>query len=102
MRCDVLHRWLVVPLAAALLYGGAPALASEAAVSSPASAPPALAAPVPLPPDPAARGEKVAPAAATDAVPHIALLLPLNSKLFGKHAESVKDGFLAAAKAQRG
>ncbi len=100
MRCGVLHRWLVVPLAAAVLYGGAPALASEGAVSSPAYAPPALAAPVPLPPAPAVLGEKPSPAAAADGVPHIALLLPLSSKSFGKHAEAVRDGFLAAVKAQ--
>jgi len=39
---------------------------------------------------------------AADGVPHIALLLPLASKSFGKHAEAVRDGFLAAARAQRG
>ena len=89
-------------LAAAVLYGGASALASEAAVSSPASAPPALTAPVPLSPVPSARGEKPSPAAAADGVPHIALLLPLASKSFGKHAEAVRDGFLAAARAQGG
>ena len=39
---------------------------------------------------------------AADGVPHIALLLPLASMSFGKHAEAVRDGFLAAARAQRG
>ena len=39
---------------------------------------------------------------AADGVPHIALLLPLASKSFGKHAEAVRDGFLAAARSQRG
>ncbi|MBI3045181.1 MAG: penicillin-binding protein activator [Betaproteobacteria bacterium] len=82
-------------------------MASEPAVSSPASPPPELSAPVPLPPAPAARRDKPrAPAAgddklsppAEDKVPHIALLLPLSSKAFGRHAEAVNDGFLAAAK----
>src|SRR3970040_190880 len=36
MRCGVLHRWLVVPLTAAVLYGGTPALASEPAGRPPA------------------------------------------------------------------
>lgn len=89
-------------LAAAVLYGGACALASEEAVSLPAPPPPALAAPVELPPAPAARRDKPVPPAAADEDPHIALLLPLNSKSFGKHAEAVRDGFLAAAKVQRG
>jgi outer membrane PBP1 activator LpoA protein len=116
MRRGVLHRWLVVPLAA-LLYGGVPALASEAAVSSPASQPPALAAPVPLPPDADARsgkaavptppdadtrGERTAVPPAENSVPHIALLLPLNSKVFGRHAGAVRDGFFTAVKAQAG
>jgi len=94
MRCGVPHRWLVVPLAAAILYGGASALASEAAVSRPAP-PPALKAPSPLPPGP------VVPAAETE-IPHIALLLPLNSGAFGRHAEAVKNGFLNAARVQGG
>lgn len=33
-------------------------------------------------------------------VPHIALLLPLNSPTFGRPAEAVRNGFLAAAKVQ--
>ena len=33
-------------------------------------------------------------------VPHIALLLPLESPSFVKHAEAVRNGFLAAAKVQ--
>lgn len=32
--------------------------------------------------------------------PHIALLLPMSSKLFGKHAAALRDGFQAAAKSQ--
>jgi len=77
-------------------------LASEAAVSSPVQPPPAVSAPVPLPASSAAsapRADKPNPAA-TDAVPHIALLLPLNSKVFVRHAEAVRDGVLAAAKVQ--
>ena len=101
MRCGVLHRWLVVPLAAAILYGGAPARASDAAVSSPAAPQPELSVPVPLPPaDSIPEPKPQAPAAAAE--PHIALLLPLDSKVFGRHAEAVRDGFLAAAKVQGG
>lgn len=37
--------------------------------------------------------------AATAQVPHIALLLPVNSKIFGRHAMALRDGFRAAAKA---
>ena len=92
-------------------------MASEAAVSSPASQPPALQAPVALPPTtkstpapaphapvqptvaPAASADKSRPAAIADG-PHIALLLPLGSKDFGKHAEAVKNGFLTAGKVQ--
>jgi outer membrane PBP1 activator LpoA protein len=113
MRGGVLHRWLVVPLAAAaLLYGGACALASEpaeSAESAPAPPPPRLDAPVPLPPAGTGRDEtgqaekpRPSPAPAADAPPHLALLLPLESKAFARHAEAVKDGFLAAAKIQGG
>lgn len=38
--------------------------------------------------------------AATTQVPHIALLLPVNSKIFGRHATALRDGFQAAAKIQ--
>jgi len=34
-------------------------------------------------------------------VAHIALLLPLESPSFARHAEAVRNGFLAAAKVQR-
>lgn len=114
MRCGVLHRWLVVPFAT-VLYGGASALASEAAISSPAPQPPALQAPVALPPvtkstpalvtpappaaAPTERAGKPQPPGAEDG-PHIALLLPLGSKAFGRHAEAVRNGFLAAGKVQ--
>lgn len=100
-------------LAAAILYGGTPAIASEAAVTSPAPPPPPLGAPLPLPPGasgplvlpspPPARKPRE-PAAPIESehldVPHIALLLPLNSGTFGRHAEAVKNGFLAAARVQ--
>jgi len=111
MRCGVLHRWLVVPLAATVLYGGATALASESATTSPAPQPPALQAPVPLAPDsPPARQANV-PAPVREAkpqpaepgeTPHVALLLPLASPAFAKHAEAVRSGFLAAAKLDGG
>lgn len=38
--------------------------------------------------------------AATAQVPHIALLLPMSSKIFGRHATALRDGFRAAAKTQ--
>jgi len=130
MRCGVLHLWLVLPLTAAVLYGGAPALASEAGGSaplapielpqtaplpepepdtlSPSASPRPLDTPaVPLivpsqPPAPPAAGPLPAPIPPHVAGPHIALMLPLSSKAFGTHALAVKDGFLAAARAQGG
>lgn len=100
-------------LAAAILYGGTPAIASEAAVTSPAPPPPPLGAPLPLPPgasgplvlpSPPPAQKPRQPAAPIESghldVPHIALLLPLNSGTFGRHAEAVKNGFLAAARVQ--
>jgi len=138
MRCGVIHRWLVVPFTAAILYGGALAVASEVIVS-PAPPPPALGAPIPLPPsgtgplilppvEPVAPSPAGAPETATPAptvepgtpppspgqqaapvvppgpgphgVPHLALLLPLNSVTFGRPAEAVRNGFLAAAQVQ--
>ena len=38
----------------------------------------------------------------TDETPHIALLLPLSSTAFKRHAEAVQSGFLAAAKVAGG
>ena len=76
-------------------------MASAAAVSTPAVPQPELASPVPLPPAETTRDQKP-PAPAADETPHIALLLPLDSKVFGRHAEAVKNGFLAAAKVQGG
>jgi len=125
---------------AAILYGGAHAIASEA-VTAPAPPPPPLGPPIPLPPSdsgplvlppgpPVAPATPAAPATAPQppvstvdpatpagpitapqpplappipdqyGVPHIALLLPLNSVTFGRPAEAVKNGFLAAAKVQ--
>lgn len=108
-------------LGAAVLYGGTPALASEAEGSAPAPPPPALSAPMPLPvlsaptalppfyaptPPPAHPGPAPRPPAPRVQipqpplgveVPHLALLLPLDSTAFGRHAEAVRNGFLAAA-----
>jgi outer membrane PBP1 activator LpoA protein len=111
MRCGVLHRWLVVPLAAAVLYGGLPALASEPAATSPTPPPAASQAPVQHSPAPPSVRQSDTPAPARDAkpqlaeageTPHIALLLPLASSAFSKHAEAVRNGFLAAAKVAGG
>jgi outer membrane PBP1 activator LpoA protein len=79
-------------------------LASEAVVSSPAPPPPVLSAPVPLPASPTAPAVRVdkPQATPTGAAPHIALLLPLDSKVFARHAEAVREGVLAAGKAQGG
>jgi outer membrane PBP1 activator LpoA protein len=109
MRCGVLHRLVFVTFAAAILYGGGSALASEAA-TAPAESPPPLAAPGPLAPDGSVPAPaKAAPAQRSGRTPqapdgpgeaHIALLLPLESPSFARHAEAVKNGFLAAAKVQ--
>src|SRR5690242_20420100 len=110
MRCGVLHRWLVVLLAAAVLYGGTPALASEPVATSPAP-PPALQAPAALAPgsaparqpgDSAPAREPAPQSAEAGETPHIALLLPLASTAFSRHAEAVRSGFLAAAKVAGG
>ena len=90
-------------------------MASESAVTAPASPPPDLAAPealppvvipavappsVALPPKPPARDRKP-PAGVPVDDPHFALLLPLESKIFARHAAAVRNGFMAAAKVQR-
>lgn len=62
----------------AVLYGGLCAIASVAPVHAQSSVP---------------------GVAAVD-VPHIALLLPIESSVFRRHAEALRDGFLAASKAQ--
>src|SRR6185295_7185106 len=96
----VLHRLLVVTFAAAILYGGGYAFASEA-VTAPANVTPPLAAPLPLSPDggnavppKTAPAGKAAPAQGEPRVAHIALLLPLESPSFSRHAEAVRNGFL--------
>jgi len=99
-------------LAAAVLYGCTSALASEDAVTAPAPPPPALDAPVPLGPGPDPRiGRPVPPRpdsperpplSAAEKTPHVALLLPLGSQAFRRHAEAVRDGFQAAARVQGG
>ncbi len=66
---------IAVSVFACLLYGAPAALASDATPQTGA-------------------------AAASTQVLHIALLLPLNSKIFGRHAAALRDGFRAAAKAQ--
>jgi outer membrane PBP1 activator LpoA protein len=49
-------------------------------------------------PAPATEVTPLLPPASTEpSAPHIALLLPLNSKLFAKAADAVKQGFMAAA-----
>lgn len=58
---------------ACLLYGASAALASDAAIR---------------------------PSGTAIQEPHIALLLPLDSKIFGRHAAALRDGFRAAARAQ--
>jgi len=78
MCCRVLHRWLFAWSLAAILYGGGAAFASEAAPTSAAD-----------------RGEPAG-------IPHIALLLPVNSSAFARPADAVKLGFLTAAKTQGG
>ncbi len=60
---------------------------------------PGLIVPGPAPAAPAALADKPQPPAAEDG-PHIALLLPLASKAFGRHAEAVRNGFLTAGKVQ--
>ncbi len=65
-------RSFVLAALAPVLYGAPAALASEAEAAP-------------------------APAAQT---PHIALLLPTRSKVFSRHAHALREGFLAAAKAQ--
>ena len=109
MLSRALHRPTIIAFAAAILYGAAPALASQA-VTAPAATPPPLEAPQPLGPSgkPSAPSSQSAPkpldkppdAKGEPVVPHIALLLPLESPSFARHAEAVRNGFLAAAKVQ--
>lgn len=129
MRCAVIHRWLWVTLGAALLYGGTLALATELEGTAPFTAPPSLSTPTELPetgfvpqpssaypaapgatavPSPSATPPRQAPHVELPPPPagvvtsHIALLLPLDSLAFAKHAEAVKNGFFAAAQIKGG
>lgn len=76
-----------------------PPPASPRAPAAPAAAP--LIAPSQLPATPAA-APTAAPLPPHVQGPHLALMLPLGSKAFGTYALAVKDGFLAAARAQGG
>jgi outer membrane PBP1 activator LpoA protein len=78
MNIRLLRCFTVLALAP-VLYGAPAALASEAAAK------------------PAAAAEKPATVAPT---PHIALLLPIRSKIFARHARALREGFMAAAKSQ--
>ena len=62
---------LLIALLAALLYGG---------------------------PWPLASAQSSIPGVAAVDAPHIALLLPVDSSLFRRHAEALRDGFIAASK----
>lgn len=46
-----------------------------------------------------ARAQSTVPGVAAVDAPHIALLLPVDSTVFRRHAEALRDGFLAASKA---
>jgi outer membrane PBP1 activator LpoA protein len=81
MRCGISHRWFLVWLLMATLYGGVTAMASEAVPARP----------------PAGAATQAEP---VTAIPHVALLLPVNSKRYARPAAAVNAGFLAAAKAQ--
>jgi outer membrane PBP1 activator LpoA protein len=73
--CIHLQRRVLLQTTVALLYGGPWAIASM----------------------PAHAQSSVPGVAAVD-VPHIALLLPVDSNTFRRHAEALRDGFLAASK----
>jgi outer membrane PBP1 activator LpoA protein len=74
-----IHRGFTALVRAALLYG-ALCMVTSAAAQTPADDPSYT--PTPLGVD----------------VPHIALLLPVDSSTFRRHAEALRDGFLAASK----
>jgi len=94
----------VAPIAlpqAAPLPAPDPAALPPPASPRPFAAPAApLIAPSQLPATPAA--PSAAPLPPHVPGPHLALMLPLGSKAFGTYALAVKDGFLAAARAQGG
>lgn len=100
----------LILLLIALLYGP---LAGDAIAQGPgAAAPPAATtSPVPPPAPPPAEkplgtaekpGASVPPPAAEGPRPHIALLLPLNSPSFGRHADSLRQGFELASRTTPG
>lgn len=72
---------------------------APAIVETPAPAAPAVEAPAPVPA--AAATPMPVLVLDKDAVQHIALLLPLNSRDYGAAADAVQQGFLAAASHQR-
>jgi hypothetical protein len=82
----------------------APSTLPPSAAPRPLSAPAAAPAVAPLlPPSPRVAAPSPAPPLPPIVEgPHLALLLPLGSAAFGQHAEAVRDGFLAAARAQGG
>src|SRR5579862_5991546 len=67
----IVHRLAALALLPALLYGGTAPFATGAELTA-------------------------KPAAARE--PHVALILPLASPSFGRHADAVRQGFIAAAK----
>lgn len=72
----------------------APACATPDAAAKPVAATPATTS--------AASAAAATAPVAEPAQPHIALLLPLKSPVFGRAADAVKQGFLAASKESRG
>jgi outer membrane PBP1 activator LpoA protein len=92
--CAVAHRWFVISLLSAILYGGTIVNASEAVAPAPGAVKAPDQPPPPATPPSASQREPVKAAA------HIALLLPAGSNAFARHAEAVKTGFLTAAKTQ--
>lgn len=90
-----LARASVLPLMLASLYGAPAALASEA---TPAGAGTSASAPANTTTNPATSPANATTAPAPALTPHLALLLPTQSKVFARHAGAVRDGFLAAAK----
>lgn len=74
-----------------------PAPQAEVTLSSLARIAPPVATVVNLPPQ-----QLAAALPAVSSNPHIALLLPLNSPAFGRAAEAVKQGFMAAAAVEAG
>ena len=100
-----MQRVLLVLSTLFALYACTPTLPYKPSEEKPAA--PATKVEIPAP-VPAPAPEAVTPAIAepivigeANAVPHIALLLPLQSPIFGDAADAVQQGFLAAAKLDR-